>query len=73
MQQMTERIKALAGANCILGNEMRGQIVAVSPEFAEYSDDIEDSIDFSKFLIRLDWGPLVTLTGWNIASIDRLY
>jgi hypothetical protein len=35
---------------------MRGHIVAVSAEFAEYSDDIEDSIDFSKFFIRLDLG-----------------
>jgi hypothetical protein len=70
---MTERIKALAGANCILGNEMRGEILDVSPVLADYSDDVEDSINFSKFRIKLDWGPIVTMRGWTIAAIQRLY
>lgn len=68
---MLERIKALVGAECILGNEMRGQIIAVSPVVAEYSDDIENSINFSRFRIRLDWGPTVILNGWNIASLNN--
>ena len=70
---MAERIKALAGANCILGNEMRGEILRVSPVLVDYSGDIEESINFSKFCIKLDWGPIVTMRGWTIAAIHGLY
>lgn len=70
--KLSERIRALVGADCILGNEMRGQVVAVSPVIATYTNDVENSIDISRFRIRLDWGPTVTLHGFHIASIKRV-
>ena len=70
---MLERIRALGRGDCILGNQERGQILAVLPVIDEESDDIENSINISQFRIRLKGGLRVTLDGWNIASFNRMY
>lgn len=66
-----ERLKALAGVDCVLGNQMKGRIIAVSPEVRNH--DIEASINLSTFTINLDWGPTVVMSGRTIASIRKLY
>jgi hypothetical protein len=66
-----ERLKALAGVDCVLGNQMKGRIVAVSPEVSNHG--IEASINLSTFTIKLDWGPTVVMSGWTVASIEKLY
>ncbi len=66
-----ERLKALAGADVVLGNEMKGRIISVSPEVR--NEDIEASINLSTFTIKLNWGPTVVMSGWTIASIRKLY
>ncbi len=65
------RIRGTVGADCVLGNEMKGEILDVAPVIGE--DNIETSIDLSTFTIKLDSGHTIKMPGWTIAAIKKAY
>jgi hypothetical protein len=65
------RIRGTLGADCVLGNEMKGKILDVAPVIVE--DNIETSIDLSTFTIKLDLGQTIKMPGWTIAAIKKAY
>ena len=66
-----DRIRNLVGASSVLGNEMRGRILGVTPNVC--GTDMEASINSSLFRIQLESGHMVDILGWAIAGIDRIY
>lgn len=66
-----QRIQNLVGADCVLGNEMKGHIVGVS--LGTRFEDVDASINVRRFSIRLESGHVVRVPGSVIASISKVY
>lgn len=68
---MNNEFKTLVGADCVLGNEMKGQIIGVS--LRTRFEDVDASINVSRFSIRLESGHVVKVPGSVIASMSKVY